>query len=66
MICVIAFDRIKILTCWALQDDRQNLSFVKDDHTYDKKMVRKGRTKVIYKGTFISKQSLGEFVYENI
>ena len=23
-----------------------------------KKMVRKGRTKVIYKGTFISKQSL--------
>ena len=31
---------------------------MKDEHTYGKKIVRKGRTKVIYKGTFISKQSL--------
>ena len=29
-----------------------------DKHTYGKKMARKGRTKVICKGTFISKQSL--------
>ena len=35
-----------------------NLSFVKDEHTYGKQMARKDRTKVIYKGTFISKQSL--------
>ena len=34
------------------------LSFVKDKHTYGEKMARKGRTKVIYKGTFISKQSI--------
>ena len=27
---------------------------MKDEHTYDEKMARKGRTKVIYKGTFIS------------
>jgi hypothetical protein len=31
---------------------------VKDEHTYGQKMARKGRTKVIYNGTFISKQSL--------
>ena len=32
---------------------------MKDDHTYGEKIARKGRTKIIYKGTFISKQSLG-------
>ena len=32
--------------------------FVKDEHTYVEKMARKGCTKVIYKGTFVSKQSL--------
>jgi hypothetical protein len=31
---------------------------VKDEDTYGKKMARKGCAKVIYKGTFISKQSL--------
>ena len=31
---------------------------MKDKHIYGEKMARKGRTKVIYKGTFISKQSL--------
>ena len=31
---------------------------MKDKHTYGKKMARQGRTKVIYKGTFVSKQSL--------
>ena len=34
------------------------LSFVKDEYTYGQKMARKGRTKVIYEGTFISNQSL--------
>ena len=29
MIYVVAFDPIKFLTCWALKNDRQNLSFVK-------------------------------------
>ena len=42
----------------APQNDCQNLSFVKDEHTYGKKMARNGCTKVIYKGTFISNQSL--------
>ena len=36
------------------QNDNQNLSFVKDEHTYGEKMARKGCTKVIYKGTFVS------------
>ena len=36
---------------------------MKDKHTYGKKMARKGRTKVIYKGTFISKQSLFTYLY---
>ena len=31
---------------------------MKDEHTYGKKMARNGRTKVIYKGTFVSIQSL--------
>ena len=31
---------------------------MKDEHTYGKKMARKGRTKVIYKGTFICIQTL--------
>ena len=34
-----------------------NLIFVKDEHTSGKKVARKGRPEVIYKGTFISKQS---------
>ena len=37
MIYVIAFDPIKILTCWALQNDRQNLSFVKATNGVGKK-----------------------------
>ena len=48
------------------QNDRQNLSFVKDEHTYGKNMARKGRTKVIYKGTFVSKQSLQFQMYTQI
>ena len=36
---VIAFDPIKILTCWALQNDCQNLSFVKATNVVGKKMA---------------------------
>ena len=39
MIYVIAFDPIKILTCWALQNDRQNLSFVKATYVGGEKMA---------------------------
>ena len=39
MIYVVAFDPIKILTCWALKNDRQNLSFVKATNVVGKKMV---------------------------
>ena len=35
-----------------------NLIFVENEHTYSKKMARNGPTTVIYKGTFISNQSL--------
>ena len=37
----IAFDQIKILTCWAPQNDRLNLSFVKDVSVGSKKMTEK-------------------------
>ena len=51
--CVLTFEPIISKICQAPQNDRQNLSFVKDEHTYGKKVARKGRTEVIYKGTFI-------------
>ena len=35
-------------------------------HTYGKKMARNGRTKDIYKGTFICMQTLGRCVYVRI
>ena len=56
--CVKTFEPIKNKTFEVHQNDRQNFSFVKDEHIYVKRMVRKGCKKVIYKGTFISKQSL--------
>ena len=37
---VITFVPIKVLTCWAPQNDRLNLSFVKDKHVAGKKMSR--------------------------
>ena len=43
MIYVVAFDQIKIQTCLALQNDRQNPSFVKDNYVVGKKMTRNGR-----------------------
>ena len=39
MIFAVAFDPIKILTCWALQNDRQNLSFVKATNVVGEKMA---------------------------
>ena len=55
---VITFDPIKMQTHSAPHNDRLNFSFVKDEHTYFKKMARIGRNTVIYKGTFVSNQSL--------
>jgi N-acyl-L-homoserine lactone synthetase len=37
---VIAFDLFQILTYWALQNDSQNLSFVKAINLVGKKMAR--------------------------
>ena len=34
---------------------------MEDEDTHGKKMARKGRTEVIYKGTFVSKRSLSSF-----
>ena len=45
---------------WTNQD--LDLSFVKDEHTYGKKMARNGPTTVIYKGTFVSNQSLVDYL----
>jgi hypothetical protein len=36
----VAFDPIKILTCWMLQNDCQNLSFVKAFNVVGKKKAR--------------------------
>ena len=40
VIYVVAFDPINILTCWVLQNDRQNLSFVKATNVVGEKMAR--------------------------
>ena len=42
VIYVVAFDPNKILPCWALQNDRQNLRFVKTINVVVKKMDRNG------------------------
>ena len=42
MIYTVAFDPIKILTYFALQNDRQNLSFVKDVNVCGQKMTKNG------------------------
>ena len=42
VIYVIAFDPIKIWMIWVLQNDSQNLSFVKDINVVGKKMTRYG------------------------
>ena len=45
----INFEPIKILTHQASQNDRLNLSFVKDEDTYGKKLARNGLITVIKK-----------------
>ena len=49
-LCVITFEPIKNQTCSAPQNDRLNLSFVKDSHVDGRKMARNGRKSVIYEG----------------
>ena len=56
--CVITFQPIINKAYYAPQNDRQNLSFVKDIHTYGNKMARNGRTKDIYIETFFCIQTL--------
>ena len=46
--CVIIIVPIMIQTSLGPQNVRLNLSFVKDKHTYGKKMARKGPTTVVY------------------
>ena len=53
----ITFEPIGILTHSAHQNDRLNLSFVKDKHTGSQKMARNGSKTAIYFVIFISKQS---------
>ena len=40
MIYVLALDPIKILTCWVLQNDCQNLTFVQATNVVGEKMTR--------------------------
>ena len=44
----ITFEPIKIKTHSASQNDHMNLSFVKDKHSFGKKMARKNPTIVVY------------------
>jgi hypothetical protein len=46
--CVITFEPIEIQTRSAPQNDRLNLSFVKDLHLVFEKMARNGRKTAIY------------------
>jgi hypothetical protein len=57
-LCVITFEPIKVYTNSAHQNDRLNLSLLKDKHTVGQKMARNGRKPAIYFVIFVSKQSL--------
>ena len=48
--CVITFEPILSKTCLAPQNDRQSLSFVKDEHTYGEKKARKVVQRSFVKG----------------
>ena len=52
---VITFEPIKIKTCSALQNDRLNLSFVKDINVDCEKMTRNGykMAKIIFESVFL-------------
>ena len=50
---VVAFDPIKISTHYAPQNDRWNLSFVKDIYVVAKKMTKYGQKTAIYESKII-------------
>ena len=54
----IAIEPIKVQACSASQNDRLNISFVKDKYGNVEKMARKGSKMVIYES-----QSLGLTLY---
>ena len=58
----ITFQPIITKTCEAPLNDRQNLSFVKDKHSYGEKMARKAHKKAFYKVYFISEHTLAQRV----
>ena len=60
--CVITFEPIKIQTNSAHQNDRLNLSFVKDKHAVGKNMARNSHKPAICFVIFVSKQSLSLFI----
>ena len=49
----IAIEPIKVQTCSASQNDRLNLSFVKDTNGNVEKMARKGGKTVIYESQIL-------------
>ena len=49
----IAIEPIKVQTCSASQNDRLNLSFVKDTYGNAKKMARKSGKMVIYESQIL-------------
>ena len=49
----IAIEPIKVQTCSASQNDRLNLSFVKDTNGNPQKMARKGGKMVIYESQIL-------------
>ena len=57
MICVVAFDPIKIQLCLSPQNDCQNLIFVKDNYAVREKMTRNGCKKPNLEFCFVFKCS---------
>ena len=54
MFCVIIFEQIEVQTCSAPQNERLNLSFVKDIYVDSGKLARNGRKTALYR--FVSNQ----------
>ena len=46
--CVITFEPIEVQTCLSPQNDRLNLSFVKDIHVDGRKLARNGRKTALF------------------
>ena len=55
VIYFIAFDPILSFTCWTLQNDCHNLSFVKATNVVGKKMARNGHKMAIYESKNFSR-----------